>query len=60
MQAIARLFTFIEPNRVKAHGWSSLPSNDGKAIDEGACKGPFIGNLRDQKGEQCRPCPGIE
>ncbi len=51
MQAVARLFTFAEPNKVRAHGWSSLPRNDGKAIENGACNEPFRGKLSNLEGE---------
>jgi len=37
VQVVARLFILARPSRVKAHGWSSLPRNDGKAIDKRAC-----------------------
>jgi len=51
VQAVARLFILAEPNRVRAHGWSSLPSNDGKAIDNGACNKPHQSAFKKLEGE---------
>ena len=51
VQAVARLFTPVETNGVRAHGWPSLPCDDGKAIDRRAIKKPAQSKREQLKGE---------
>ena len=51
VQAVARLFTPVETNGVRAHGWSSLPVDDGEAIDNRASKEPVAREPEQSEGE---------